>query len=147
MSSECGKALKQVAWSCETMTMTSSSSYSSHNKNLKTTSENLKSLLKSSEHKLSDEYRNVLVVMPIAALLIDAVSCVEHIAEAVDELGFLVNIEGKDGINGVDEGDHDQSSTEGTKKSVEVASVSITIDDHDGGADDVIIRVQGQSLV
>ncbi|KAI3450768.1 hypothetical protein Pfo_007433 [Paulownia fortunei] len=76
-----GKALKELAWAVETMTRPSSSN--PHIGNLKIASKNLKSLLKSG---FWEEYSNLLQVIPVAAvaaLLIDTVAIVEHIADAV----------------------------------------------------------------
>lgn len=89
LSSESGRALKELAWAIQTMTRPSSPS--PHMTSLKTASKELKILLKSD---FSNEYDNLVQVIPIAtvaSLLIDTVVSVENIAEAVNELSSMAN--------------------------------------------------------
>ncbi|CAI9781389.1 unnamed protein product [Fraxinus pennsylvanica] len=91
MSSESGKALKELALAIKTMTMPSSPN--PHVTNLQMASRNLKSFLKSD----FCEDVNFLKIMPVAAvssLLIETVNCVENIADAVNELASLANFKG-----------------------------------------------------
>ncbi|GER56967.1 aluminum-activated malate transporter 1 [Striga asiatica] len=94
MSSECGKALKELAWSVETMTkLTYPNPRAS---SLKTESKKLSSLLKSD---FWGEQANLVQVIPVAAvasLLNDTVAYVESIADAIDELSTLGNFESRD---------------------------------------------------
>ncbi|XP_073023888.1 aluminum-activated malate transporter 2-like [Primulina eburnea] len=97
MSSECGKVLKELAWSIETMTTPPFPNPAMAN--LKIASKNLKSLLKS--ELLEDT--NLLQIIPIAAaasLLIDTVNYLENITEAVTELSSLAKFKCKD-ANGI----------------------------------------------
>ncbi|KAL6563691.1 hypothetical protein OROGR_002650 [Orobanche gracilis] len=94
MSLESGKALKGLAWSVETMTKPSYPN--PHSSNLKIACKNLNSMLKSD---FWEEHTNLLQVMPVAAvasLLNDTVTCVENIADAVDELSTLANFKYQD---------------------------------------------------
>ncbi|KAG8371123.1 hypothetical protein BUALT_Bualt13G0054000 [Buddleja alternifolia] len=89
MSSESGKALKELALAIATMTKPPSRNR--HISNLKVASTNLNSLLKSD---FWEKHANLLQVIPIAtvaSLLNDTVTNVENIAGAVDELSCLAN--------------------------------------------------------
>ncbi|XP_057782036.1 aluminum-activated malate transporter 2-like [Salvia miltiorrhiza] len=91
MSSESGKALKELAWTVETMTRPDS-----HESNLRIASKNLHSLIKSD---FWEDQKDISVVIPVAAvasLLNDIVSCVEAIAAAIDELSSLANFKQPD---------------------------------------------------
>ncbi|KAL3828617.1 hypothetical protein ACJIZ3_017419 [Penstemon smallii] len=95
MSSEAGKALKDLAVAIQTMSKPSSPN--PHIANLKIASQNLKSLLKSD---LWYEHTDLLEVVPVASLLIETVILVENIYDAVNELSSLANFKCRDS-NGV----------------------------------------------
>ncbi|KAK6138461.1 hypothetical protein DH2020_027781 [Rehmannia glutinosa] len=102
MSSESGKALKELAWALETMTKPSYPN-NSHSSNLKVASKNLNTILKSDF--FWEEHTNLLQVIPVAAvasLLNDTVTNVENIADAIDELSSLANFKIQDS-SGVEE--------------------------------------------
>ncbi|KAI3461249.1 hypothetical protein Pfo_017912 [Paulownia fortunei] len=129
MSSESGKALKELAWAVATMTRPSYPN--SHASNLKMASKNLNSLLKSD---FWEEHTNLLQVIPVAAvasLLNDTVISVENIADAIDELSSLANFKCQEpsGVEG-----------EPAKKN-NIPHVSIEID---GGAQ---VKQESQSSV
>ncbi|KAG6415196.1 hypothetical protein SASPL_122601 [Salvia splendens] len=84
MSRESGKALKELAWTVQTMTRPDS-----HESNLRIASKNLHSLLKSDFREEQTDISLVIPVAAVASLLSDIVSCVEAIAEAIDELSSL----------------------------------------------------------
>ncbi|GFP97160.1 aluminum-activated malate transporter 7 [Phtheirospermum japonicum] len=97
MSSESGKALKELAWSVETMTKPCQPNPRATN--LKIASKNLNSMLKSD---FWEEHTNLLQVIPVAAvasLLNDTVASVENIADAIDELSSLANFKFHDSIS------------------------------------------------
>ncbi|CAA0824333.1 Aluminum-activated malate transporter 2 [Striga hermonthica] len=119
MSSECGKALKELAWSVETMTKLTYPHPRAPS--LKTESKNLSSLLKSD---FWGEHANLVQVIPVAAvasLLNDTVAYVENIADAIDELSTLGNFESRDLILS------EKGITE-KKSSVVAPLVSVVID-------------------
>ncbi|EYU28512.1 hypothetical protein MIMGU_mgv1a025757mg [Erythranthe guttata] len=127
MSAQAGKALKELASSVETMT---SSSYKINPQiaSLKIASSNLKSILKSG---LCEEYyKNLLQVIPVAALLIDTVASVEQIADAVNELSSMANFKRTDIINGVD-GEPSNENNKNIEQNaiVDIPSVIIIIDE------------------
>ncbi|KAK4482741.1 hypothetical protein RD792_009908 [Penstemon davidsonii] len=95
MSSEAGKALKDLAIAIQTMSKPSSPN--PHIANLKIASQNLKSLLKSD---LWYQHTDLLEVAAVASLLIDTVILVENISDAVNDLSSLANFKCKDS-NGV----------------------------------------------
>ncbi|KAK6138170.1 hypothetical protein DH2020_028106 [Rehmannia glutinosa] len=122
MSSESGKALKELSWALETMTKPSYPN-NSHSSNLNVASKNLNSILKSDF--FWEEHTNLLQVIPVAAvasLLNDTVTSVENIADAIDELSSLANFKIQDS-SGVEE--------KSEKKKNNISLVSIVID---GGA-------------
>lgn len=97
VSSESGKALKELALAIKTMILPSSAN--PHITNMKIASGNLKSFLKSD----FCEDTNLLQIMPVAAiasLLIEIVICVENIADAVNELASLANFKGRNSNGG-----------------------------------------------
>ncbi|PIN10643.1 hypothetical protein CDL12_16764 [Handroanthus impetiginosus] len=94
MSSECGKALKELAWAIEKMIRSSSSD--PHIANLKIASLNLKSLLKSGFWKEYSNLLQLIQVAGVASLLIDIGDSVENIADAVSELSFLAKFKCKE---------------------------------------------------
>lgn len=97
VSSESGKALKELALAIKTMILPSSPN--PHITNMKIASGNLKSFLKSD----FCEDTNLLQIMPVAAiasLLIEIVICVENIADAVNELASLANFKGRNSNGG-----------------------------------------------
>lgn len=91
MSSESGKALKELAWTVQTMTRPDS-----HESNLRIASKNLHSLLKSDFWEEQTDVSLVIPVAAVASLLNDIVSCVEAIADAIDELSSLAHF--KEGV-------------------------------------------------
>ncbi|EEF48661.1 conserved hypothetical protein [Ricinus communis] len=86
ISSECGKALKELASSIVGMTRTNLDTC--HIANSKLAAENLKSIVKKGQWGESD----LLYVIPTAALaslLLEVIECTEKVAEAVHELALL----------------------------------------------------------
>ncbi|KAK9170302.1 hypothetical protein Syun_002442 [Stephania yunnanensis] len=84
MSSESGKALRELASGVRTMTQNGSTDI--HIANSKNAANDLKSVLKSTLTKNAD----LLQIMPAAtasALLVEIIKCIEEIAESVNELG------------------------------------------------------------
>ncbi|XP_073053867.1 aluminum-activated malate transporter 2-like [Primulina eburnea] len=95
--SECGKALKELAWSIDAMTKSPSPNH--HVANLIIASENMKYLLKSDSREGWANSPQMILIVGVASLLTDIVSSVKTIDEAVSKLGSLATFEGK-GING-----------------------------------------------
>ncbi|CAA2956986.1 aluminum-activated malate transporter 2-like [Olea europaea subsp. europaea] len=95
MSSESGKALKQLARAIETMTRPLSPNL--RVENLKIELKNQKSLLKSNGYLLQ-----AIPVAVVASLLIDIAICVENIEEAINELASCAKFKSLD-PNGVGE--------------------------------------------
>lgn len=89
MSSESSYALKELALSIRTMTR--SSTAKAHIMNAKVTSMNLKYFLKTDSQKEITNLLEVIPVATVASLLVDIVTCVENIAESVNELAKLAN--------------------------------------------------------
>lgn len=88
ISSESGKALKELATTFQTMTK--SSLVETHIANSKQAAEALKSLLKTGLW----EDALILEIIPaatVASLLIDIITCTEKIAESVHELALLAH--------------------------------------------------------
>ncbi|KAL2485558.1 Aluminum-activated malate transporter 2 [Abeliophyllum distichum] len=94
MSSESGKALKQLARDIETMTRPFSPN--PRIENLKIELKNLKSLLKSNANLLQ-----AIPVAGVASLLIDIAICVENIEEAINQLASCAKFKSLD-PNGVE---------------------------------------------
>ncbi|KAL8483478.1 hypothetical protein ACS0TY_026241 [Phlomoides rotata] len=90
MSSECGKALKELGWAVEKMTRPAGL----HEPSLKIASKNLHSLLKSGFCTIS--LSEVIPVAAVASLLNDTVLCVEEIADAIHELSSLARFKCKE---------------------------------------------------
>ncbi|KAJ7948059.1 Aluminum activated malate transporter family protein [Quillaja saponaria] len=93
MSSETGRALKELAVAIKTMTP--SSSAQSHIAKAKIAAMNLKSMLKT----VIWEEINLLEVIPdatVASLLVDIVSCAEKLAESTNELASLAKFKRMD---------------------------------------------------
>ncbi|XP_073300557.1 aluminum-activated malate transporter 2-like [Primulina huaijiensis] len=93
---ECGKALKELAWSIDAMTKSPSPNH--HVTNLIIASENMKYLLKSDFCEGWTNSPQMILIVGVASLLTDIVSSVKTIDEAVSKLGSLATFEGK-GIN------------------------------------------------
>lgn len=88
VSSECGKALKELASALRKMTK--SSAAEPHIANSKDAAENLKSVIRSSLSKHDD----VLQIIPagaVASLLCEVVKCTEEIADATHKLASLAH--------------------------------------------------------
>ncbi|KAL0437069.1 UNVERIFIED_CONTAM: hypothetical protein Sradi_0414800 [Sesamum radiatum] len=129
MSTESGKALKELSWAITTMSRPPSPN--PHIPNLKIASKNLNSLLKSD---FCEEHTNLLQVIPVAtvaALLNDTVTSVENIADAVNELSSLANFKAKE-------------STEADAESGNRSKIPHVIITVDGAAD---VKKDGQSSV
>ncbi|XP_041994145.1 aluminum-activated malate transporter 8-like [Salvia splendens] len=87
---ESTKALKELAWAIETMTEPSSAN--PHIESLKIASRNLKSLLRSGDW---GDQSDVLQIIPVAAAMIDTISSVEQIGDAVKELSFMAKFKSR----------------------------------------------------
>ncbi|XP_047941809.1 aluminum-activated malate transporter 8-like [Salvia hispanica] len=87
---ESTKALKELAWAIETMTEPSSAN--PHIENLKIASRNLKSQLRSGDW---GDQSDVLQIIPVAAAMIDTISSVEQIGDAVKELGLMAKFKSR----------------------------------------------------
>ncbi|KAL1558261.1 aluminum-activated malate transporter 2-like isoform X1 [Salvia divinorum] len=124
MSTESGKALKELAWTVQTMTRPDS-----HESNLRIASKNLHSLLKSDFWEEQTDISLVIPVAAVASLLSDIVSCVEAIAEAIDELSSLAHFKQPDDKDkasshfSVVVDDHDQVKQESKSSAVEILVV------------------------
>ncbi|KAA8544344.1 hypothetical protein F0562_022388 [Nyssa sinensis] len=88
MSSECGKALKELALAIKTMTLPSLAD--PHIANSKIASKNLKALLKTQLWEDND-LLEMIPAATVASLLIDVVASTDKIAEAVHKLAFLAH--------------------------------------------------------
>ena len=86
MSYEAVKALKELAFSIQTMTKPCSAN--SHITKSKIAAKNLKSLLSTSLCK-ETEILDLIPAVTVASLLVDAVACTEKIAESVQELASI----------------------------------------------------------
>lgn len=106
--------------------MAKPSSPNPHIANLKMASNKLKSLLESGALGDGDD---VLQIIPVAAVMINTVSCVEQIADAVSELSFMADFKIKSrsrSRNGVEgESEMGKEIEIGT---AEIPSLCITID-------------------
>ncbi|EOY33297.1 hypothetical protein QUC31_019017 [Theobroma cacao] len=92
MSSESGKALKELASAIKRMVKPISADI--HIENSKSAAKNLNSLLKSGPWDDEMDLLEVVPVATVASLLIEVVSCMEEIAESVHELASMANFEG-----------------------------------------------------
>ncbi|XP_048324941.1 aluminum-activated malate transporter 2 [Ziziphus jujuba] len=90
MSTECGKALKDLATAIRTMTKPSSAD--SHVANSTAAAKSLRTLLKSGIWEDADLLQ-VIPAVTVASLLLDVVNCTEKIAESVHELASLAHFE------------------------------------------------------
>ncbi|XP_009371491.2 aluminum-activated malate transporter 2-like [Pyrus x bretschneideri] len=88
ISSECGKALKELASGVRKMTK--SSAAEPHITNSKAAAENLKAVIRSSLSKHCD-YLEILQAGAVASLLFEVVKCTEEIAGAVHKLASLAH--------------------------------------------------------
>ncbi|KAG6433127.1 hypothetical protein SASPL_104735 [Salvia splendens] len=122
--SESGKALKELAWAIETMTKPSSAN--SHIANLKTASANLKILLRSG---IRGDESDILQIIHIAVVMIDMVSSVEQIGDAVNELSLMAKFKSKTGnrVEGESEIGLDRNCIE--IGMAEIPSLSVAIDE------------------
>ncbi|GAB4824612.1 hypothetical protein Ancab_007485 [Ancistrocladus abbreviatus] len=89
MSSESGKALKELSWAINTMTQPPSST-KSHIEASKLAAKDLNSTLGMRFWK-DNEFSEVMPVATVASLLVDVVASAEKIAESVHELATLAN--------------------------------------------------------
>ncbi|KAK9280301.1 hypothetical protein L1049_013989 [Liquidambar formosana] len=124
MSTECGKALKELASSIKTMTRPSSAE--THIANSKTAAKNLKSLLKTGMWEDID-LLEVIPAATIASLLVDVVTCTEKIAESVDELASLAHFKSMDPIISPEQPKLHQETTQ-PSSSIDKLHHVITID-------------------
>eukprot|EP00258_Populus_trichocarpa_P000339 XP_002298270.3 aluminum-activated malate transporter 2 [Populus trichocarpa] len=85
LSTESGKALKELALAIKIMVQVQPSSADSHIENAKSAAKNLKSLLKSGIWEDIDLLK-VIPGVTVASILIDVVTCTEKIAESIHEL-------------------------------------------------------------
>ncbi|KAJ8439328.1 hypothetical protein Cgig2_022465 [Carnegiea gigantea] len=96
LSSELGKALKDLSFEIKKMQRTSSTK--KHVNKSKTAAQDLKSLL---ETRVVWENFNMLDVLPtatVASILIDIVDCVESVAEEINELASMANFKSMDRV-------------------------------------------------
>lgn len=97
MSSESGKALKELAWALKTMTKPCSAA-SCHITKSRAAANNLKSLLKTSAALLGSEGIHLLDIVPavtVASLLSDVVSYAEQIEKSIQELSSFPHVQFK----------------------------------------------------
>ncbi|KZV55732.1 aluminum-activated malate transporter 2-like [Dorcoceras hygrometricum] len=97
LSLECGKALKELAWSIDTMIKLPSPSR--HVTNLTIASDNIKNLLNSDSWEGWADSSQTILLVGVASLLTDIAFCVKTIDEAVNKLGLLATFAGKE-LNG-----------------------------------------------
>lgn len=88
VSSECGKALKELASALRKMTK--SSAAEPHIANSKDAAENLKSVIRSSLSK-HDDILQIIPAGAVASLLCEVVKCTEEIADAAHKLASLAH--------------------------------------------------------
>ncbi|ONI01525.1 hypothetical protein PRUPE_6G144000 [Prunus persica] len=88
VSSECGKALKELASALRKMTK--SSAAERHIANSKDAAENLKSVIRSSLSK-HDDILQIIPAGAVASLLCEVVKCTEEIADAAHKLASLAH--------------------------------------------------------
>lgn len=97
MSSESGKALKELAWALKTMTKPCSAA-SCHITKSRAAANNLKSLLKTNAALLGSEGIHLLDIVPavtVASLLSDVVSYAEQIENSIQELSSFSHVQFK----------------------------------------------------
>lgn len=92
MSSESGRALKELALAIKKTSQQPITSADTHIKNAKSAAKNLNTLLKSGIWEDCD-LLTVVPVATVASLLIDVVNCTEKVAESAYELASTANFE------------------------------------------------------
>lgn len=86
MSTESGKALKEVSSSIKTMTSSPLSAAGSHLHDSRSAADDLKNILENSSLPTRAQLQEIMPVLVIASVLGDIINCVDKIALSVHEL-------------------------------------------------------------